>query len=861
VFWRQYELLQSAGYLSLATDDIKTLMSDEGLEQVAQYVATALSAPLAEESSTRKPPRGRGRRSAIERREGVLLQNAGDAGVADIAREYLRVGEKLGQPTPDLPQWRSLGPWTTPNGQTYGCRECKDGPTRINVSGRVSSIAIDPREPAHVLVGAANGGVWESYDRGASWLPRTDYQATLTVGALAFDPNDPSIVYCGTGEGNQWFNLGFGAGMLRSSDGGTTWSTLCTAPFIGSGFYDVVVDPADSSHLLVGTTVGLFVSADGGINWARSHVAQTWSLSITSSGGAAGEALAACSDGLWRSTDGGATWAAQVLPGAPVTFKRLAVAIAPSNPQVAYAWGAGNARAYLWRREGATWSPLDTPPLGNPPGLDIGQADYDWFLAVSPDRDTQIYCGAIDVHRADLSGGAWSWTNITSRGPGEDSIHPDQHAIAFEPGQPDTIYVGNDGGLYRSEDRGISWEHCNNGLVIAEFEYLAQHPGSSHWLIGGTQDNGTSRWSGSQIWEHIADGDGGYCGVNRTNPTTVFHTYYNMSPERSPRSGDLDSWEPIQLPVPLDEGSLFYPPFACSATTGDTISIGGDALYISRDNGVTWQRRTFPQKATSSALFIPNSDLIYVGTTSGQIYKTAWTNGSWSALTALVAPRTTVLVGNEVVELWVSDLLVDPVDLQRIWVTYRTIGGGRVFRSDDGGASWADCTANMPGLPINAIEVDPTDRNRVWVAADLGVYQSLDSGASWTDFSNGLPHAYVGDLILQPHARVLRAGTRNRGVWEIPVDGWLTAPVCAVQWTGTLAGNETKRWFSSNWPATWQVLWTVMPTTVRPGGPQLSWSVQVERADAEHATYWITVSNLTPDAVNFEGRYCVLSLY
>jgi hypothetical protein len=115
--------------------------------------------------------------------------------------------------------------------------------------------------------------------------------------------------------------------------------------------------------------------------------------------------------------------------------------------------------------------------------------------------------------------------------------------------------------------------------------------------------------------------------------------------------------------------------------------------------------------------------------------------------------------------------------------------------------------------------------------------------------------------VFHPHARVLRAGTRNRGVWEIPVDGWMTVPVCGVQWTGRLAANETRRWFTFNWPATWHVLWTVMPTTPRLGAPQVSWTVEVERGDSERATYWITVRNLTPVPLQFEGRFAILSRY
>ena len=132
----------------------------------------------------------------------------------------------------------------------------------------------------------------------------------------------------------------------------------------------------------------------------------------------------------------------------------------------------------------------------NPPeDAAVHQSWYDWFLVVSPDQASQIYIGAIHAYRGELSGSSFTWTNISSNYSGGDSIHPDQHAIAFEPGNPDTIYIGNDGGLYRSFNRGLNWVHCNNGLVISEYEYLAQNHGSSRWLIGGTQDNGTERWT------------------------------------------------------------------------------------------------------------------------------------------------------------------------------------------------------------------------------------------------------------------------------------------------------------------------------------------------------------------------------
>ena len=820
---RLVQMLESDGYSELAEQTVQLAVSEEDAARVMEMVAETGMAPRQDESQARRPAE----------------DTEVNVGIAqEIAQAYLEAADQMGPPTAFGPQWRSCGPWTVVNGQTYGA-------TRINASGRVSALAVDPANAAHVLAGAANGGVWESFNRGASWAPRTDYQRTLTVGALAFNPSAPATVYCGTGEGDWWSWLG--VGVLRSTNGGTTWSTLCTNPFVGDGFYSLVVDPANGMRLYAGTRGGLWVSTDGGVNWTRRRTQPTWSISLPSGG----KVLAACGDGVFRSTDNGVTWNAVALPGAPGSFQRLAVAIAPSDPTVAYVWGASGGSGFLWRRAGRNWT-----AVGLPPGASFGQAWYDWYVAVAPDQDTQVYCGSIDIHRGTLSSGTWNWVNLSSKSSGGNSIHPDQHSIAFQPGSPATVYAGNDGGVYRSDDRGINWVHCNNGLQVSEFEYIAHNIGVSRWLVGGTQDNGTNRWTGPSTWEHVGDADGGDCGVNRANPQVVFHTWQWWTLWRSATGGGFGSWANITPPRPAGEDvGLFYPPFECSATTGNTIAMGGRSLYVSRDLGTTWTRLGYPAPGVASALYIPDADTVLVGLTDGRLFRTRFSAGAWSGLTALTGlPRTTP--GS------ISDLHAEPGGMGRVWATTpRVAGGGRVFRSDNGGSSWTDCTAGLPNLPINAIEVDSGNSNRIWAAADLGVYQSTNAGGTWADFSASLPNAYVGDLVFHPHARVLRAGTRNRGVWEIPVDGWMTQPLCGVQWIGSLAANETLRWFTFGWPATWHMVWTVMPATPRPGAPQVGWTVEVERADSERATYWITVRNLTPQPLQFEGRYAILSRY
>jgi hypothetical protein len=80
-----------------------------------------------------------------------------------------------------------------------------------------------------------------------------------------------------------------------------------------------------------------------------------------------------------------------------------------------------------------------------------------------------------------------------------------------------------------------------------------------------------------------------------------------------------------------------------------------------------------------------------------------------------------------------------------------------------------------------------------------------------------------------------------------------------LQFVGVIPAGATQRWFTFNWPASWHVVWTIMPLTTCSGAPQLTWTTQVERASPISVTYWIVVTNLTSNAVRFEGRYDVLS--
>ena len=650
--------------------------------------------------------------------------------------------------------WQPIGPSQVPNGQTYGTN-------RTDVIGRVASIAVDPSDPKHLLLGAAGGGIWESKDTGATWEARTDELPSLAIGAVVFDPTAPNRVYAGSGEGNFYSNLG--AGVYKSTNGGTAWAVVASAPFIGVGFFDLVVDPKAPATLYAATTNGFFRSTNSGASWSLRRAGMCWDISVHPNGGSV-ELLATFGDGLFVSTNSGTSFAAVALPSSPAAaWLRLAVDRVTASPDVAYVFGAAGTAAYLWRRTGTTWTKVTLPAVNHDPlnyfpnKLEIGQAQYDWYVAAPSNGTDQVFIGAIDTFRVSLSGSTWKWTNITTHGA--NSIHPDQHCLTFAPNSTTIMYAGNDGGIFRSANSGATWKSLNKGLGICEIEYLASDPNSWQWLIAGTQDNGSMIYSGSTVWAHAGDGDGGDCGVNQLNPDVVYHSFYDVSLERSANKGA--SWTDLKPPhfsaFDNPPTSLFYPPVEVS---GLTVAIGAKSLVVTRSGAGPWT--TVPLGLASgelpSAMRQIDANTLLVGTTKGRIFRMTWSGTTWTK-TVLASPASR----------YISCIAVDPSNPLRFWVTISQVGPGTAYRSDDAGASWVNCTAGLPHIAINAVVVDPADFKRVWVAADVGVYQTLNTGASWMPFSNGLPNAMAVDLLFHKQDRTLICATRNRGAWVMPI--------------------------------------------------------------------------------------------
>ena len=675
--------------------------------------------------------------------------------------------------------WIELGPTAIPNGLTYGGAS-------VIFTGRVTEIVQHPTDASIIYVATSRGGVWKTEDAGVTWTPKSDNEASLAIGALALAPSNPQVLYAGTGEGDIFFytsqfplsslNASYnGAGVLKSTNGGDAWALQGSPTFTGACFFRIAVDPSNPDIAYAATNIGLYRTKNGGGTWKE----------LTGGLPAISPTMLGCTDivvdptnhniayaafwssGVYKTTNataGNPSWT-KLAGGFPTSdLSRISLAISPTAPANVYALVASAADVlrgfYVSADGGGSWS-----AVGAAAAVVEVYGAYTLNVAVDISTPNIVYLSGVELYKAVRTGASWTVTNIGA------DIHPDNHAFASHPTDHLTVYAGNDGGIYKSTDGGANWDDLiNEGLSITQFEFIGQHPTSDAYVIGGTQDNGTQIFRNHPAFYHSDDGDGGMAGVDFADPKNVIHTYYGASPQRSTHGGKYGSYVPITSG--LAGGALFYPPYAYDDTNSQNVAFGTNQINLDTAQGTgMWPVKVALPGIVGrvSALVYPNSNLIYAGTSSGQVYRLVRTGGTWTATAIHAAPLPSR---------WIWDVAIRPGDLNTILVAVSGFGTGHVWRGAvaAGGASatWTDISGTapnrVPDVPANSLQIDPLNPNDLYVGTDIGVFRTTNGGTNWQLFSNGLPNTAVYDLRLHSSTRLLRAATHGRGLWERKLD-------------------------------------------------------------------------------------------
>ncbi len=727
-------------------------------------------------------------------------------------------------PVPSANRWVQLGPTAVPRGQSAS-------DVRLLVTGRVTAIVIHPVNPDIIYVGTAQGGIWKTIDGGRNWNPISDHEKSLAIGALVIDPKNHDILYAGTGEGNLFYEAlslqqsYYGCGILKTTNAGGEWKLYGgqdddgvgggrNGPFVGARFFRLAINPLNPNIIFAATSLGLYKSINGGEAWRRMEpgsgipaensatdivfnpinpdiaYAAIWGVGLYKTGNANDE------EPLWTS----------LLPptnGIPITdLSRIALGISPTSPDTIFALMANESEEvidkFYWSKDGgSSWSQISLPGFTYDkfyPDSIGPQGTYNINVAVDPTTPDRVYLSAVSLWQAirNVSTNSWAITEIGT------NIHSDNHALAFHPTNHLGLYAGNDGGIYKSNDAGQTWNDViNEGLCITQFGFMDQHPTSDALILAGTQDNGTLQFRNSSAFYHSADGDGGFVAIDQNQPNIMLHEYYKPSPERSEQAGragikNVDhggSW--LDVGRGLSGSSLFYPPFTLDQSNSQNIAFGTDRIFLDSKQGLNrWKSSTIllpglnsqsndyrgPEVVSSISYVNSNPGLLYAGTNYGKVFRITKRGNKW-----LAQP----IHSDPLPSLFIWDISPHPGNATTIIVVMAGVGSlenplshvwrGEFSENEGDIARWVDISGSengkkLPDTPVNCLVVEPESPNIMYIGTDIGVFRTLDGGNTWTNFSQGLPNCAIFDMRLHTATRLLRAATHGRGIWELNLD-------------------------------------------------------------------------------------------
>jgi photosystem II stability/assembly factor-like uncharacterized protein len=669
-----------------------------------------------------------------------------------------------------------------------------------NIGGRIRSILIHPTNSQTMWVGSVTGGIWKTTNGGTTWAPLNDFMSNLSVTSMVMSPSDSNVIYAATGEGvfftiNTTKDLIRGAGVFKSTDGGTTWAQLSATA--NSDWHHVgrlAINPGNGSILLAATASGIWRSTDSGVTWSRRSTVPMLDINFHPTDGTKCIASGTGSSGVKYSTDGGQTWSSAT--GLPL-FGRVEVAYAKSNPTTVYA-SADNAggEIYVSTDGGQTFSLRNSGTnYFNVSAVSSGQGWYDNIIWVDPTNSDTLIVGGIDLWRS--TNGGTSLTKISRWDLAPQSAHADQHVIVESPqfnGTTNkTVFFGNDGGLYRVTDvytvsQSDGWTELNNNLGITQFYSGAGTPSNGR-IIGGTQDNGTLRYTGnSETWNTPFSGDGGWSAADPNDANYMYGEYVYLNVHRSANGGSSSeyisgqywngfdwAWKdvPFRIPDAFSQQALFIAPFVLDPNNSNRILAGGASLWRTNDaktansntSGPSWASIANPTGSLISAIAIAkgNSSLIWIGYTNGDVYFT--TNGTVASPTWTRVDTNSPGLPNR----YCTRITIDPTNSNRVYVTFGGFSPDNVWRTENSGTSWTNITANLPSAPVRSLAVWAQNANNLYVGTEVGVFASANGGQSWSASNDGPTNCAVDELFWMNDTLV--AATYGRGMFSINITG------------------------------------------------------------------------------------------
>ncbi len=581
----------------------------------------------------------------------------------------------------------------------------------------ISTILVDPQNPAHVVVGVLGNpfaatndrGIYVTDNNGATWRHTFFLDARTGISDMAMNPKNPREIIAGawTMHRTGWSLQSGGAldGLYRSIDGGATWQRV-QAPGLPKG------------------PLGRIAVA-----FAPSNPARIYAL-IQSHEGL-----------LWRTSDGGAHWRNvsndSTIDERPFYFTHLAVD--PKNEN------------HLWSVSVHLTESTDGGLHWHITGHGTHGDHHDIWISSDGVRMLEADDGGLAM--SNDGGKRWLWRKVLPISQlYRVGVSAGWNYRACVPLQDNGIYCAH---VAMPDPRGFSssaWRNVGGGDGTAAYP----DPSDSN-LVWTTSAGGNYDTTLQSV--DLANG--------ATRDLSPYVRDQNVVPPAELRY--RFNWETPLAFDPFDPHRLYTAGDVLFSTTdrGMHWKVRSPDLTLhdlahERMTGGLTLDGTGAETSDTILTIVPSTlrrGEIWVGTDDGLIQLTRDGGTHWTNVT----PQGAIRFGR------FASIALSPRKPGRAYAIEdnHMLGNARpyVFRTTDYGAHWSRIDRGLPMESARCITVDPRTPGLLYLGMERGIEASWDRGADWRRINGGMPAVSVRAIVVQSQRNDLLVATHGRGLY------------------------------------------------------------------------------------------------